>query len=348
MDRHIENLSALALDALPQPVLLVRVDGKVLHRNAAAAGELPGGDDLASVLQSPEDASGDAIAAAVDSLAAGQSSAGQPNVPLVKAGGRRMTADLYFAALGELWGEKLFMVSITDVSARVSMERRLAVSRRLAGDADRSAELAHELSNPLDGVMRYLGLARRVAGDDAEQYIQGALGGLARMADALRSLRESGGGGRRLPVETLLQDAVGVMSPRADAAGVEIVGEFSGCDSDAGTELFQVFCNIIRNALDAMADGGVLKIRAAVSEGQCVVEFSDTGCGVSEQQCRLMFEPFYTTKPADGGVGLGLAISREIVHRVGGGIDASPGRGGGTVVTVRLPAGRRAASVKTE
>jgi hypothetical protein len=351
MDRHVEKLSARAMDALSQAVLLVRPDGRVVHRNAAAQRDLPGGDDLAAVLQPPEGEAPLDWAAAMDALAAGPAGADPPlvrNVPLTKPGGRRMLADVQFADLGEADGEKLVLVAAWDVSARVCTERRLAATERLAGVADRSAQLAHELSNPLDGVLRYLGLAERAAGEDAAGHLDGARRGLERMAGTIRSLQSAGARGEAQPVEMLLAEAVNVMQPRADAMGVTVACDFAGCTGAAGAELFQVFCNVIKNALDAMPDGGVLTVRARGRQGQCVVEILDTGYGVTAPQCRRMFEPFYTTKPAAEGSGLGLAISREIVARAGGTISASPRREGGTAVTVRLPAGERALTTKAE
>ena len=102
MDRHLEKLSARAMDALPQPVLLVRPVGRIAHRNAAAARDLPGGDDLAAVLQPPEGASPLDWSAAIDALADASGAVTERNVPLAKSGGRRMLADVQFAALGEV------------------------------------------------------------------------------------------------------------------------------------------------------------------------------------------------------------------------------------------------------
>jgi signal transduction histidine kinase len=326
----------------------------VVHRNAAAERGLPGGEDLATVLQAPEGEAAPDWPAAMDALADGPAVAGtgptlMRNVPLVKPGGRRMLADLQFSDLGEADGEKLVLVAAWDVSARVCMERRLAATERLAGVADRSGQLAHELSNPLDGVLRYLGLAERAAGDEAAGHLDGARRGLERMAETIRALQGAGDrGGDLQPVAALLSEAANVMQPRADAMGVTVACDFDGCTATAGAELFQVFCNVIKNALDAMPDGGLLTVRGRPRQGQCVVEFLDTGYGVTELECRRMFEPFYTTKPAAEGSGLGLAISREIVARAGGTIAASPRREGGTAVTVRLPVGERAVTTKAE
>ncbi|MFP3937913.1 MAG: two-component system sensor histidine kinase NtrB [Phycisphaerae bacterium] len=344
MDRHTEKLSALALEALAQPVLLVRADGRIAHRNDAAR-ELPDGDDLASVLRPWGQSATTDFSATMDELFTGEGRLTARDVPVLKSGSREMVADVDFVALGEVEGERLAVVLVRDVSARISAERRTAASERLAGVADRTAKLAHELGNPLDGVMRYLSLAERAEAQDVRKYIQNARDGLERMAQTLRDLQGRGASPAQ-GVGELLSEAVNVMQPRADAAGVRIECDWSDCGASADAALFQVFCNVIKNALDAMGDGGVLTILAERSSDQCVVEFLDSGCGVSEQQCRRMFEPFYTTKPANEGAGLGLAICRDIVARAGGSIFASPRRAGGTVVTVRLPAGTPAVATE--
>jgi two-component system NtrC family sensor kinase len=216
----------------------------------------------------------------------------------------------------------------------------MAVSERLAARAKAAARMAHELNNPLDGVLRYVGLAQRLVEGQAAEYLAAARDGLLRMAGIIHDMLTTGpvGGGAGESLERLLQEAVSAFAPRAAALGVAVVcdlAEDGGAAADAG--MFQVFCNVIKNALDAMPEGGTLTIRTRLRDGRCVLTFTDTGCGVTEEQARRVFEPFYTTKPTGQGVGLGLTVCREIVTALGGTITAEPGPGGGTVVAVTLP-----------
>jgi len=158
------------------------------------------------------------------------------------------------------------LVLVEDVSARLSMERRQAAEERLAATGAIAAKIAHELNNPLDGVMRFLGLAQRVAGEPAGKYLDQARNGLARMAQIIRSLLDQGrpwqAAGERSPVRRLLDEAAGAMQPRAQSLGVSVVCDFDDrVDGTAEGCVFQVFCNVIKNALDAMPGGGVLTIR---------------------------------------------------------------------------------------
>ena len=225
---------------------------------------------------------------------------------------------------------------------RVSMARRVAAMERLDAERKLTARVAHELNNPLDGVMRYVGLAQRDAGQRAKEYLDGAQAGLTRMAEFVRQLRHEAGvstGGRRQDASALLEEAIVAMRPRAEALGVAIACETDdGASVAAPSAVFEVFCNVIRNALDAMADGGLLGIRLFAADGGCRIELADNGCGIRPEDAEVIFRPFHTTKSPHEGLGLGLAISREIVERAGGWISAAPRDGGGTAVTVHLPA----------
>ena len=103
-------------------------------------------------------------------------------------------------------------------------------------------------------------------------------------------------------------------------------------------QLRQIIWNLSRNALQAMPDGGELEISAERRVGRVVLRWRDTGVGMTEEVRRQAFEPFVTTRP--GGTGLGLAVVYAAVAEHGGtiAIDSTPG--GGTVVTVELPAER--------
>jgi C4-dicarboxylate-specific signal transduction histidine kinase len=241
------------------------------------------------------------------------------------------------------------LIAVQDVSARVSMERRLAAGERLAAAGELAGKIAHELNNPLDGVLRYIGLARRVCGEEAEGYLEKAHVGLTRMAGVIHDLMDQasawGSSARRQPMGRLLDEAIIAMNPRAQALGVSVVSDLADtAAADMPGNLFQVFCNVIKNALDAMPGGGLLNIRLRIEEGRYVVEFSDTGCGIAPDKAEEIFQPFYTTKPHGEGAGLGLAICREILSRAGGTITAAARGEGGTAVTVTVPIPKDAAA----
>jgi signal transduction histidine kinase len=107
-------------------------------------------------------------------------------------------------------------------------------------------------------------------------------------------------------------------------------------------QISQVFINIILNALDAMPDGGKLTVasrRGADEQGRdsIMIEFADTGIGISKHEIEKIFDPFYTTKEAGKGTGLGLSVSYNIVKRFKGDIKVESEPGKGTVFTIILP-----------
>jgi len=100
--------------------------------------------------------------------------------------------------------------------------------------------------------------------------------------------------------------------------------------------LFQVFCNLVKNAIDAMPTGGTLTVITEIVGSEVVIRFEDTGVGLPAEIERI-FEPFFTTKGPGKGTGLGLAICRDIVEKYNGRITAARRPAGGSVFTIRIP-----------
>ncbi len=128
------------------------------------------------------------------------------------------------------------------------------------------------------------------------------------------------------------------MHPNANAVEIRLSFQEDPLLAKVSAEqLKQVFYNIVSNAFDAMATGGVLLVRTSREGGSIAIEFCDTGPGVPEELRERIFEPFYTTKASGKGTGLGLSISQDIVARHGGCIEINGGVGEGTSVIINLP-----------
>jgi signal transduction histidine kinase len=239
-----------------------------------------------------------------------------------------------------------------DVTLQGTMERRLAVSERLAAVGKLAARVAHELNNPLDGILRYINMAIRVTEKDGDErtvrYLTESRKGLMRMTQIIRELlefsRASHGTFGQTTINQLVEDAVKAMTDQATKNRVTIVlsleAQVPGVRAD---NLFQVFCNLTKNALDAMPDGGTLTISTKASDPHVVIRFKDTGAGLPDDVDKI-FEPFFTTKEPGKGTGLGLAVSRDIIERYNGRLIAESPSTGGAIFEVRMPLSSCAAS----
>ncbi len=238
------------------------------------------------------------------------------------------------------------LVTAGDVTARIGMERRLAVAERLAAVGRLAARVAHELNNPLDGILRFASLAqRRIDGErdpKLAEYLAKIKSAVARMGGITSALldfsRASPGGFDRSTINRIVEDALSAMEGRIREREITVACSFLEGDMPVArsTSLFQVFCNLVKNSVDAMPDGGTLTIRTNVENGSVAVSFEDTGVGLPAEAERI-FEPFFTTKPAGEGTGLGLAVCKDLIEHYGGSITAERGDPIGTTMTVRIP-----------
>lgn len=235
---------------------------------------------------------------------------------------------------------------IEDVTARRVMENDLADAERLAAVGKLAARVAHELNNPLDGILRYLNLALRLADqqqlDKIAQYLGESRKGLMRMvhivSDLLEFSRSTYNAFQEADVNKILEDAVKAMESLADDTRVEITRHYGrDLPNIRSGNLFQVFSNLIKNAIDAMSNGGQLELTTTCNRHHLLIEFADTGTGLSAETNKKLFEPFFTTKAPGKGTGLGLAICRDIVERYDGQIKAQNRPQGGALFTVTIP-----------
>lgn len=239
---------------------------------------------------------------------------------------------------------------VEDVSQRVQMERRLAVSERLAGVGRLAAMVAHEINNPLDGILRLVNLARR-AGTEAgaprvEPYLADAHKGLMRLVMIVRDLldfsRSASGAVDPMPLRQTLSEVARNMAPAAGKAGVRI-----GIDCDAhlpplrSATLYHVLLNLIKNAIEAMPSGGRVEVRARSLPDAVVLSVADSGPGIPPEVLPRLFEPFFSLKATGKGTGLGLVICKDLIEKQGGTVAAANRPEGGAVFTVTIPVARR-------
>jgi signal transduction histidine kinase len=234
---------------------------------------------------------------------------------------------------------------------REELRKRLTQSEKLAALGQFVAGIAHELNNPLQGVLGHLELLRTTGAFPKllRREVQVIYREADRAAKIVRNLLVFAGS-RRLALRSVslnvvLQKVLSLRAAAHRAADIEVVRHYDDRLPRVKSDpllLHQVFLNMVMNAEHAIAaaggDGRIeIATSVAPSGDRIIATVRDTGVGIPEDTLSRIFEPFYTTKEVGKGTGLGLAIAYGIVQEHGGQILAANHADGGAVFTVELP-----------
>jgi len=244
---------------------------------------------------------------------------------------------------GEIIGA---LVMVRDVTELTQLQQRIADTARHLAVGQMAAGIAHDFNNVLDTISQAAGVLEirtDQSPEDRKLVLQMVFNAVRRGSEIILRLREyiRGGTGQQAPVEVrkLLEEALDLTRPLwRGLRAINVVRELTPVAPVLANaaDLRRVFTNLIINAIQAMPDGGTLTVHCEENGGTVVAWVRDTGRGISPEEQKKIFLPYYTTKPT--GTGLGLSGAQKIVLSQHGNISFTSEPGQGSTFRVELPA----------
>ena len=275
---------------------------------------------------------------------------------IVKMSDKVIAGDLSARVNMQLSGEMGMLCLAIDQMADAVAQREDALAqatRQQIGQSEKmaligrmSAGIAHEINNPLTGLLTFEHLLKSEKGlsDKGKEYLDIMYDETSRMREIVMGLlnysRESSLEMKLLDVNEVIREWLKLLRSQKDFKDITIEKKLaeglSKVNGDAN-QLKQVIGNLCFNACEAMPAGGILSISTSEENGKVLISIADTGCGIKEEHLEMIYEPFFTTKSVGKGTGLGLSVSYGIIRKHGGIMKAESKEGEGTTFTITLP-----------
>lgn len=229
---------------------------------------------------------------------------------------------------------------------KTATSRQLGQSAKLASIGRLAAGIAHEINNPLTGVLTFAHLLKQkpTMDEQSREDIDVIVRETTRVREIVQGLlnfaRESPPQKQSLDINEVLSQTMTLVRSQKEFHKITVEERLtSNLPYILGdkNQLQQVFLNLSLNACEAMEKGGTLSISTSVRNGNVIISFRDTGCGIKQEHMERIFDPFFTTKPVGKGTGLGLSVSYGIIEQHGGSIDVESEEGKGSTFTITLP-----------
>jgi PAS domain S-box-containing protein len=238
------------------------------------------------------------------------------------------------------------LIVMDDITDRVRLEGQLLQAEKLSSIGLLAAGIAHEVNTPITGISSYtqMLLKETPAGDARKPILEKIEKQTFRAAEIVNGLlnfaRMNGSEFEDLDLNRLIRESLSLLEHQFRLNHVDVV--YSPDESiptvygNVG-KLQQVFVNLFLNAKDAMPSGGTLKVETSKNDGMVVVDIHDSGVGITAENIRKIYDPFFTTKSTGKGMGLGLAVTYGIIQEHGGRISVDSVPAKGTHFRLRLP-----------
>jgi PAS domain S-box-containing protein len=225
------------------------------------------------------------------------------------------------------------IIVLENVSSRVKLEETLQQSEKLSSIGLLAAGVAHEVNTPLTGVSSYTQMLMSMIPETDPKHallqkMQRQTERASNIVGNLLNFSRTGNASEfmELDANKLLNDTLQLLEPQLRKSNVGIVKNYSTelpIILGSGGKLQQVFTNLILNARDAIVGGGTITLTSRVGyKGDILIEVSDTGEGIPDENLKKIFDPFFTTKGVGNGTGLGLAVTYGIIQEHAGSIEA--------------------------
>jgi PAS domain S-box-containing protein len=232
-----------------------------------------------------------------------------------------------------------------DISEQKMLQFKLLQSEKLAGIGTLASGIAHEINNPLAGI---LGMAEAIRDEDDMALIKSYTNDIIQYAvNAGNIVKELSSYSRSahneanstIDIASVLENSIKMAKHSASFGAISFSSNLQkDCFIIANSgEIQQIFVNLIINAVHAMNGKGALTVKCSRESGVIKVAVSDTGHGIAEEHLSQIFDPFFTTKPVGVGTGLGLYVVYRIVIKNKGSIDVYSKPGSGATFIVKFP-----------
>ena len=246
------------------------------------------------------------------------------------------------------------LIIVDDITERVRLEDQLVQNDKLTSMGLLAAGVAHEVNTPLAVISSYSQLLRKQLspGDERVRLMDRIIKQTFRASEIVNNLlsfsRTNATEFVEIDVHQVISETLALLEHQLASAGIEIERELSAeaplAFGNAG-KMQQVFLNLFLNARDAMAKGGTLRVRTEASGSRLEIRIEDTGIGISQENIRKIYDPFFSTKERGKGTGLGLSVSYGIIQEHGGYIFVESEPGKGTAFRLEFPLARKPVSV---